>query len=63
MQRSNHSVNTLTIREFVAIHMMAVVARPDSQHYSGSYNSPPSPQTLASRAAELTDALLLELNK
>lgn len=57
--RENCSVNCLTVRDFIAIHMMAVVARPDSN----SQSSPPPPNVLASRAMELTDALLAKLSE
>ncbi len=64
MQRSSCNVSCLTVREFVAIHMMAVVSRPDP-HFGvshGSVSAPP-PALAAARAIELTDALLAELSK
>lgn len=60
MQRRNHSVNTLTIGEFVAIHMMAVVVKNGEPMDTRTGHAPASATMQAKRAVELADALLAE---
>lgn len=63
MQRRNHSVNTLTIGEFVAIHMMAMVAKDISTTYVAGAVPPPTDESCARRAVKLADALLAEFER
>lgn len=60
MQRRNHSVNTLTIGEFVAIHMMVVVVKNGEPMDTLTSHAPASVTMQAKRAMELADALLAE---